>query len=182
VTNVPNSPNDNINTLYLLFSVPTNLLAQVQLASATPNLMFVNSFTMTATTCNGTTTNNPDVYTCAGLPSNLNDSNSFGNYAGAATLHGLPAPTQYTILEYKDGAIGHSSTLTFTNLFLPQGTYIVGYGVDAGPANNPGTGFTAFTNAGLVTTNQRVPEPASLVLLGVGFIPLFGFSRRQLHR
>ena len=162
ISNIPANSGSNIATLFLFFAVPTNLAGTFSVAGSNPSLTFVTSQTFTAASACG------DVYTCFGF-SGLNNSNSFTNFSLGAAAAGLTVPTSYTIFQYSDGSIAAKQTLPFTGVYLPDGTYIVGEGLQADGSR----GFTAFTHAGL-----EVPEPASLVLLGSGLIAVGMFGRK----
>ncbi len=171
--------NKDVSILYLFFSVPTDQVGTFSVAGSSPSLALVETLSgvLTSSGCG-------DVYSCVGSSisalgdvSGLNNSNSFGNYTAAAVTNSLTAPGAYTIFAYSDGAIAHKQTLTFSDVYLPAGTYITGTGVQS----NGHLGFTAFTDAGLVAGNTApVPEPATLTLMGSGLLGLYYRRRRAI--
>jgi hypothetical protein len=133
-----------------------------------------NSTTGFAGNFNNTT--NPKVYEFIGFPKG-SDSENYTNWSGATGISSWNlfvyaltfSPTQMQRGDYVEFATS-----------LPVGSFVIGYGCEqlaaGGNCKNAGaTDSTPFTFSGLVT---QVPEPASLTLLGLGFLT-FGFLQRR---
>jgi len=144
------------------------------------------------------TSSSADLYTFAGLPGG-NASFNFTNMAGFASeaaLHGGVLPTSFSIYEFlvtvtKPSLFSSGNNLNQANVYnLPfssvtGGTYIAAWGIEYMPPTN-GTHVydSAFTVAGFVGDSnrppQQIPEPGSLLLMGLG-LGLAAFVRRRLQ-
>ncbi len=135
-----------------------------------------------------------DAYSALFPNSNLDNSNSFVNWAGAdATINGIHA-TSFGLYEFNINAyLGAKDTVAINFATLPVGTYIIAYGETSKTTSTrtcTGTGKkkvctttnttnitqidTPFTQAGLRT---GVPEPSSMLLLAAGVLALARFRR-----
>ncbi len=135
-----------------------------------------------------------DAYSALFPTSNLDNSNSFVNWAGAdATINGIHA-TSFGLYEFNiNASLGAKDTVSIDFATLPLGTYIIAYGETSKTTTTrtcTGTGKhkvctttnttditqfdTPFTQAGLRT---GVPEPSSMLLLASGALGLFGLRK-----
>lgn len=128
-----------------------------------------------------------DVYSFIGLIPGGNNSNNFGNWAAADLyVNGITA-TGFGIFVYEltgTGITGGNQVdVTFASE-LDLGTFAVAYGQDAPQwvGGKKGhwqyTAFTTpFTESGLT---NKVPEPSTLLLFGIGLLGLGFFGRKNI--
>jgi hypothetical protein len=178
--------NDNsasqIDNLILLFSVPGDTsttapgwLSTLSSSSGSFGAAFLAGDLATSPTCKNPVSGT-DVYSCANLSTQNNNSNSLTNFNIAELADNGFTAGVYGIYEVTiNGAdLNAKGSITITGN-LPVGTFVDAYGVSEGGTNY----FTPFTESGLTS---GVPEPGSLTLLGTGLLALCGFARRRFLR
>lgn len=175
-----------VDPLLLILGVPnmTNLTftaPSITLSSGTGTIGGTNVFSGTWNTSTGYvgnfTAGNNDVYQFIGLNPSGNASNNFVNWHDAdLAVNGIDA-SGFGIFVYTLTGTGITGGSTVDVTFgspLALGTFVVAYGQDA---RDPAHSYTTpFTEAGL--TNNPVPEPATIFLLGSGLFGL-AFSRKR---
>jgi PEP-CTERM motif len=178
------------DTLLLLLAVPTGESAPGAITSPTVTSSYSTTFI------------SGDIYTAAGLTNgSVNNSPNFMNLQTAeSTYNGLSVSSFDLYVEQLDTTLASKGTVTVNFASdLPLGTVAVAYGCYGGDTLGTGTDFsggcfdtttnppsadspeaTAWTNADLTT---KVPEPATITLLGAGllaFIALAESRRRKV--
>jgi hypothetical protein len=172
----------------LSFTVPVSTVA-------TPGADIYGGTWNTGTGLVTNTFTSGEVYSASGL-SGGNNSMSFANFSGTnsgqngaaeAALLGLSAPpTSYALYVFEASP---AAFVSGTDLYdipwttsVPLGTYVAAYGCDIAGTSSCRNGdvvASPFTTAGWIT--HRVPEPGTLVLLGVAFAGLSWARRRNLN-
>ena len=128
-----------------------------------------------------------DAYTALGLTPETN-SESFGNWSGGDTAHGLAAPTSFSLYAFALNT-SLSGTTSIDESGAASGSFIIAFDCKSGSATSSGCsshgdiGDTPITNAGLLdATPTPTPEPGSLALLSTGLLSLGGALRRRFMK
>jgi len=174
IIGVPNRTNLNYTAPSItVTSGGTGILGGANLFSGTWN---------TSTGYAGNFSSGSDVYSFIGFNPSGNASNRFSNWRGADLAVNGIAASGFGLFVYELTGTGISGGRTVDVTFgspLRDGTYVVAYGqaLEGRGRNSQTYSFTTpFTEAGL--TRHQVPEPTTLLLLGLGLIGTAGISRK----
>lgn len=116
-----------------------------------------------------------EVYSFLTLTGPADKSNSFTNFSGVDQAQNGITATGFGVYAFalSGGKLGPNglANITFGSGALPRGTFVDAYG-----QTNTKLFDTPFTESGLTNTT---PEPASMLLLGTGFVAFGGMLRRR---
>lgn len=120
-----------------------------------------------------------DVYSFLGL-SGADKSNSFTNWSGAAlAVDGIHAANfGIYVFSLDTSNFAANDYINMTTNLLPEGTFAVAYGTD--PSGKVYS--TAFTNSGMRDTPPALPEPMTLVLVGLGLVGIAFTTRKKFFK
>jgi len=171
-----------LTNLTLLFSVPNFGSPTVAPSLLTSSSGTIGSFSLAGNLAGSASCQGPgEVYSCAGLGTGGPNSNNLSNFNGFnASINGITGVKSYDIYKVVitnanlSTSPGGKPTIDFTGSF-GVGTYIDGFAANTG-STGPNPLFSAFTDAGLIT---KTPEPASLLLLGLGLAGVPFFRRKR---
>ena len=120
-----------------------------------------------------------------------NDPDGFNESLTFYGQGGLPS-TSFTDYDVIDGlanasATGYLSnndsvTLNFSDLNIASGDFWLHLGFHATSTFNSGTWTNTVEKVSATITTTEVPEPASVILMGIGLFGLFWIQRRKLKR
>jgi PEP-CTERM motif len=118
---------------------------------------------------------NQSVYEVIGFTASKSGGADSENYSNWSAATGLTSWNLFVYQLYFAPQFGRGDFIEFSsNLSLPDGSFVIGYGLNTPKNGKQGVEATPFTFAGKVS----VPEPGTLTLL-IPALGLFGFYRRK---
>ncbi len=142
----------------------------------------------------GTMTSGHEAYSVLGVQGPTDNSNNFTNWAGADLSQAGITASSFGLYEFSlNAALGAKGNVGVTMNLLPPGSIVIAYGQTStvtstttckkhkcttSSSTTVTIYDTPFTQAGF---EERVPEPASIIMLGTG-LGLAGLLKRRLGK